>query len=240
MKTILFLFIFICSVSAENTWIKDPEKALKSAKENGKAVIIDFYAEWCGPCKMMDNTTLKDEIVIKELNSFTLIKVDGDKFKEYVNKFQVSGFPTFIMLNTHGETVNSFSGYKNSTDFLKWLNQYKEQAQSGKSLAKLNENDFKFLEMLKQEKESKAAFEALTEQVFLNSYKKNKLIIELNNIAKENPKAFIKILNHESLSCRLLVSQIYLNIYKEKFEYDPWETPEKRQAQIDKLMELWK
>lgn len=240
MKYLIFLLFLMNSLPAENSWLNDPEKALKTASESSKPVLIDFYAEWCGPCKMMDKTTLKNDQVVKALESFVLLKVDGDKFQEFTRKYQVSGYPTFIILNTHGENIATVSGFKDAPAFVKWINQYTEAAKSGASLAELDKNDFKLLEMLKSGQEAKAAFEVVTEQVFQNEYKKNKLILELNKIAKEKPNAFLEILNHESLSCRLLVSQIYMNLLKDKFEYDPWDPQEKRKEQIAKLKGLLK
>lgn len=60
-----------------------------------KPVLVDFFAEWCGPCKMMA-PILKD--VKKEMGeAVTIIKVDVDKSPQAAQEFQVQGVPTLIL-----------------------------------------------------------------------------------------------------------------------------------------------
>jgi len=62
---------------------------------SGKTVLVDFFAEWCGPCKMM-------QPILKELNTMTgddvrIIKIDVDKNPMASNTFQVRGVPRLII-----------------------------------------------------------------------------------------------------------------------------------------------
>ncbi len=63
--------------------------------QSDKTVLVDFSAEWCGPCKMMA-PVLKD--VKKEVgDSVTILKVDVDKSPRATGHYQVQGVPTLIL-----------------------------------------------------------------------------------------------------------------------------------------------
>ena len=86
-----------------------------------KPVLIDFFAEWCGPCKMM-SPILKD--VKKELGeSISILKIDVDKNQELAAKYQVRGVPT-MMLFKNGKQLWRQSGLLQKDEIIKVVSSY--------------------------------------------------------------------------------------------------------------------
>ena len=70
-------------------------------------VLVDFWATWCGPCKMIAPVV---EEVAKEVNNARFVKVDVDQNENLANKYQISSIPT-LMIFKNGTPVDTLVGF---------------------------------------------------------------------------------------------------------------------------------
>jgi len=82
----------------------DFDTQLKDAAN--KLVVVDFYATWCGPCKMISP---KLELMAQEFGDVIFLKVDVDDNEEVASEYGISCMPTFIFIK-NGEKISEFSG----------------------------------------------------------------------------------------------------------------------------------
>ena len=80
-------------------------------------VLIDFYAEWCGPCKMLGPVI---EEIAAEAQDFKVGKVNIDGQPELTTKYQIMSVPTVVIIK-NGEIVNRASGVMSKQAILKML-----------------------------------------------------------------------------------------------------------------------
>jgi thioredoxin 1 len=84
-----------------------------------KAVLVDFYADWCGPCKMM--TPILENLKSKLGDSLTILKVDVDRNPGAARLYEVRGVPTLIIFKK-GEIKWRHSGVVQGNELERILN----------------------------------------------------------------------------------------------------------------------
>ncbi len=108
--------------------VADHDKILTLTDKNfqhqtkNKLVLVDFWASWCAPCRMM--APVLNEVADELAGNSHVGKVNIEQFQSLAQKFQVRNIPTLILLK-NGTEVNRFVGIKNKEFLLQQINKVK-------------------------------------------------------------------------------------------------------------------
>jgi thioredoxin 1 len=117
----LFIFRTLAIAKMKNTpMVADHEKVLTLTAQNfqlktkNKVMLVDFWASWCVPCRMM--APVLNDVATELKGNSHVGKVNIQQFQSLANQFKVRSIPTLILLK-NGTEINRFVGIK-SKDFL--------------------------------------------------------------------------------------------------------------------------
>lgn len=110
--------------------VSELETALAQAKQAGKPVMLDFYADWCVACKEFEKYTFHDPSVEAKLQDFVLLQADVTKNQvqdiELLKHMNVLGLPTIEFWDANGEHVSNarLTGFMQAEPFLEHINRF--------------------------------------------------------------------------------------------------------------------
>ena len=86
--------------------------------QSDKTVIVDFYADWCDPCKMM--SPILDDIANELGSKIKVCKVNVDESRDIAMKYEIMSIPTLIIFK-NGKIVNTLVGLRDKNEIIQNL-----------------------------------------------------------------------------------------------------------------------
>ncbi len=110
----------VCGEGLMTGKVKDIDFATlqKAAKRDDVPLVVDLWAPWCGPCRMMAPEFAKAATELK--NSVRFVKVNTDTHQKALTTYNVRGIPT-VLLFKGGKEVARQSGAMRAPDIIKWV-----------------------------------------------------------------------------------------------------------------------
>lgn len=101
------------------SWSYNLQSAFKEAGRMQKPIMVDFYTDWCGWCTKLDKETYRNQKVANLAEKFICVKIDGDKNRDLVKKYNVTGYPRIIFFDSSGKIIDEIGGYAGPETFEK-------------------------------------------------------------------------------------------------------------------------
>lgn len=125
-----FLLLSANSAQAQHStvWMTDFQAALKKAKETNRLLLIHFYFDACGPCQKMEREVLSTRAMAEVVGrKYIAVKINNDRHPEIAQHFNVSGFPTDIVMTPDHKIVLRESGFKAPGVYFTGLNRLSQK-----------------------------------------------------------------------------------------------------------------
>lgn len=111
-------------VSAEEMtakWYTDLDEAKKVAASTNRMIFVDFFAEWCGPCKRLEADCFGTQEFKALSKKVVFLRIDVDKQPAVSQTYGITAMPTQMIVNRDGSVINKTVGYANRSSFFNWI-----------------------------------------------------------------------------------------------------------------------
>jgi thioredoxin 1 len=108
-------------MASENVTILSDDTFADTIGAEGEPVLVDFWAEWCGPCKMI--APILDEIADEQVGSVKIAKLNVDEAPDTARQHEVMSIPTMILFKD-GQAVKRIVGAKPKDALMAEISEY--------------------------------------------------------------------------------------------------------------------
>lgn len=109
-------------------WESDWKTAFAKARDQNQLVFVDFFATWCGPCQMMEQTVFRLPEVKRRLSDFVLLRIDVDRNRSIAGAHAVTAFPTYAVFDPGERQRFRFFGFRPAPAFRTTLDDLRKHA----------------------------------------------------------------------------------------------------------------
>src|SRR3954469_4723526 len=100
------------AVRAESVhWFSNIEQASSLARESNKPMMIDFWADWCAACKVMEQEVYSTADFAEAALRFVPVRIDFDNKPAIARKYSVNALPTIVFTDSYGAELFRYSGF---------------------------------------------------------------------------------------------------------------------------------
>jgi thiol-disulfide isomerase/thioredoxin len=119
--SLLLVFLSTQAAAADLHWYSTLEEASSAAIKVNKPMFLDFWADWCGPCKQMEKDLYRNEAFAKAADGFVLVRINFDKKTALARKYNVVGLPTVVFTDSYGSEFIRHRGFLDVKPFVELM-----------------------------------------------------------------------------------------------------------------------
>jgi len=168
-KLSLIVLLFLCGAASKVEaagipWFKDLERASEVAKKNNQPMMIEFWADWCAACKVMEAKTYSDpELVAAVSERMISVRIHFDLQQDLARKYNVPALPYLVFTNSNGTELMHHRGILEAADLTALITAFPSDVSELNRLDRVlkeNTNDFESLVAMGIELRAKGFFES--------------------------------------------------------------------------------